>query len=118
LLNDCKDLFLKFGGHKAAAGLSMKKENLPLFKDRMNQALMKIPAALRTKASSFDIEVGLEEINAKLVKDLELLEPFGPGHERPVFRMKNALIQSYRVMKDAHVRWTFAGQGQKNTLQG
>ncbi len=121
LLESCKDLFIKFGGHKAAAGLSMKKENFPAFKERMLNHLKTIPAPLRTKTQSYDIEVGIEEINAHLVKDLDKLEPWGPGHEKPVFRMKNAVIQSYKIMKDAHVRWTFMGTGSGNKkvmLQG
>jgi single-stranded-DNA-specific exonuclease len=119
LLEQCKDLFIKFGGHKAAAGLSMKQENFSAFKIKMNQLLSLIPLNLRTKTSSFDIEIGLEEIDAKLVKDLQILEPFGPGHERPVFRMKNAQIASYRIMKDAHVRWSFnSPQNPKSTIQG
>lgn len=119
LLDQCKDLFIKFGGHKAAAGLSMRAENFQAFKARMNELLKPIPAPLRTKSQAFDIEVDIEEINAGLVKSLEMLEPFGPGNERPVFRMKNALIQSYKLMKDVHVRWSFAGSGDKKIqLQG
>lgn len=119
LLDQCKDLFIKFGGHKAAAGLSMKKENLPAFKERMMNLLKAIPAPLRTKTQSFDVEIGIEEISAHLVKDLDRLEPWGPGHERPVFRMKNARIQSFKIMKDAHVRWTFGATGaRKATVQG
>jgi single-stranded-DNA-specific exonuclease len=119
LLEQCQEFFIKFGGHKAAAGLSMKKENLKPFKAKMNSILKLIPFNLRTKTSSFDVEIGIEEINAGLVKDLEKLEPFGPGHARPVFRMKNAHISSYRIMKDAHVKWTFAGTGtNKATIQG
>jgi single-stranded-DNA-specific exonuclease len=119
LLEKCKDLFIKFGGHKAAAGLSMRAENFQAFKARMNELLKPIPAPLRTKSQSFDIDVDIEEINAGLVKSLEMLEPFGPGNERPVFRMKNALIQSYKLMKDVHVRWSFAGSGNKKIqLQG
>lgn len=116
LLDQCKDLFIKFGGHKAAAGLSMKEENLPAFKERMMNLLKAIPASLRTKAQAYDIEVGIEEITANLVKDLDRLEPWGPGHERPVFRMKNAQIQSFKIMKDAHVRWTFMGTGSKKVM--
>jgi single-stranded-DNA-specific exonuclease len=119
LLDQCKEFFLKFGGHKAAAGLSMKKENYLPFKAKMNDLLREIPFNLRTKTSSFDIEIGLEEIDSKLVKDLETLEPFGPGNQRPIFRMKNAQISSYRIMKDAHVRWTFSTSGaHKSTIQG
>lgn len=119
MLDQCKEFFIKFGGHKAAAGLSMKKENFSAFKEKMHSLLRNIPFNLRTKASAFDVELGLEEINAGLVKDLEKLEPFGPGNEKPVFRMKNAHISSYRIMKDAHVRWSFGAPGNlKNTLQG
>ena len=118
LLDQCKDLFIKFGGHKAAAGLSMRKENLHLFKTRMNQLLLPIPATIRTKMSSFDVEVKIEEINSQLLKDLDRLEPFGPGNEKPVFRMRNAVIQSYRIMKEAHVRWTFSSPNSKISLQG
>lgn len=118
LLDQCKDLFIKFGGHKAAAGLSMKRENFEAFKEKMNLLLKPIPQSLRTKTRTFDVEVGIEEISAHLVKDLDKLEPFGPGHEKPVFRMKNAMIQSYRIMKDAHVRWTFGGKNSKVSVQG
>lgn len=119
LLEKCKDHFIKFGGHKAAAGLSMKKENFPAFKAQMIELLREIPPSLRTKTASFDVEIGIEEISPSLVKDLEKLEPFGPGNERPIFRMKNANISSYRIMKDAHVKWSFAGaNGFKTNLQG
>jgi len=118
LLHECRDLFIKFGGHKAAAGLSMKKNNLTEFKLRMMTLLKMIPITLRTKMTSFDIEIGIEEINATLLKNLDQLEPFGPGNERPIFRMKNASIQNYKIMKDSHVRWTFSGTHSKISLQG
>lgn len=118
LLENCSDLFIKFGGHKAAAGLSMPYENLGAFTQRMNDQLRAIPQILRTKEDSFDIDVDLEEISPGLVKDLEKLEPFGPGNERPLFRMKNAKIMSFRIMKDLHVRWMFTSQNSKQNLQG
>ncbi|HXH32654.1 MAG TPA: single-stranded-DNA-specific exonuclease RecJ [Bacteriovoracaceae bacterium] len=114
LLEECKDLFIKFGGHKMACGLSMRKENFSAFRQRMVGLLKLVPAPLRTKTRSFDVELGIDEISAHLVKDLARLEPFGPGHEKPVFRMSNARIHSYKVMKDAHVRWTFTGSGAGN----
>lgn len=116
LLDQCKEFFIKFGGHKQAAGLSMKQENFEPFKQRMNELLKEIPSLLRTKTLAFDVECGIEEITTHLVKDLERLEPFGPGHSKPIFRMKNAVIQSYRILKDAHVKWTFMGQGDKKCV--
>ncbi|HLW56089.1 MAG TPA: single-stranded-DNA-specific exonuclease RecJ [Bacteriovoracaceae bacterium] len=118
LLQNCSDLFIKFGGHKAAAGLSMPYENLGAFIERMNEQLRQIPEPLRVQTDSFDIDIDLEEISPGLVKDLERLEPFGPGNERPIFRMKNAKIQSFRIMKDLHVRWMFSSEKAKLNLQG
>lgn len=118
LLQNCSDLFIKFGGHKAAAGLSMPYENLGAFINRMNEQLRQIPESLRVQTDSFDIDIDLEEISPGLVKDLERLEPFGPGNERPVFRMKDAKIQSFRIMKDLHVRWMFGSEKTKLNLQG
>lgn len=107
-LEQCKDLFIKFGGHKAAAGMSLKKENVPAFQKRLAEVISSIPANLRTKAERWDVELAPEEINALLVRDLSHLEPFGNGNERPVFRMSGVRLASYRVLKDAHVKWAFS----------
>ena len=115
-LKKCSDLFLKFGGHKAAAGLSMPKENFSLFKERMNNMLLSIPEIERTVQDQYDIDLKFEEINKKLIKELELMEPFGMGNSRPNFRMINARIESYKILKDLHVKWTFVSDdlpGQK-----
>ncbi len=107
-LASCQDLFIKFGGHRAAAGLSLRKENLPEFRRRLREAVAKLPAGLRTRQERWDLELAPEEITPELVRGLELLEPFGNGNERPVFRMKGVKLASYRILKDAHVRWTFS----------
>lgn len=109
-LNSCSDLFEKFGGHKAAAGLSMRKENLPAFITRMNSILKEIPEPLRTKQDEFDLSISIEDIDLNLVKSLELLEPFGMGNAKPIFRMKDFKIESFSILKEAHVKWTFVSK--------
>lgn len=119
ILKSLDSFFIKFGGHKAAAGLSMKKENFNAFKIALAEQLHKIPAILRTKPIDFDLEINQEDIDAKLVKDLQLLEPFGNGNPKPTFRAKNLLLHSYKILKDVHVRWTFANEEKKaQFLQG
>jgi single-stranded-DNA-specific exonuclease len=116
LLKQCSDLFIKFGGHKAAAGLSMKKENFTAFKERMNNLLVAIPEMERTKQDHYDIILKFQEIDRKLIKELALMEPFGMGNQRPTFRMVNARVESYKILKDLHVKWTFVSDdlpGQK-----
>ncbi|MAF78779.1 MAG: single-stranded-DNA-specific exonuclease RecJ, partial [Halobacteriovoraceae bacterium] len=105
LLQECSDLFAKFGGHKAAAGLSMPKENLPLFREKMEGLLREIPLIERTKGEHYDLEIAPQEINPKLVKELDLLEPFGMGNEKPIFKMKGIKLTNYDLLKDVHVRW-------------
>ena len=106
-LNACKDLFIKFGGHKAAAGLSMPKENFQELKKRMNAYLSEIPEIQRTVQDQYDTHISFDEINRKLVKELELMEPFGMGNSRPIFRMNDCRVESYQILKDVHVKWTF-----------
>jgi len=109
LLQESSDLFIKFGGHKAAAGLSMPKENLEKLKSNANKYLNEIPEILRTKQDSVDLTITPEEVTPTLVKTLEMLEPFGMGNEKPIFKMSGIKLESYDLMKDIHVRWNFIG---------
>ncbi len=113
-LFDClaenSELFLKFGGHKAAAGLSMPKENLSVFKKNMLETISKVPAIQRTVQNYFDVEIEPHEINPKLLKELEMLEPFGMGNQKPLFKMKNFRLDSFDLLKDVHVRWNLSSK--------
>ena len=118
-LQSCEDLFHKFGGHKAAAGLSMPKENLVEFKNRIETYLKQIPEIQRTVQSHFDHEINFHQIDRHLVKTLEMLEPFGMGNQKPIFFMRDAILDSFQILKDIHVKWTFVDkQNRKNKIQG
>ena len=116
LLKKNEHLFLKFGGHKAAAGLSMPKENLREFIDNMNHLLKDIPAIERTRMEFYDLEIEASEINPQLMRDLDLLEPFGMGNEKPIFKLKGVHLDSFDILKDAHVKWNFSKE--KTKLKG
>lgn len=118
-LKACEDLFIKFGGHKAAAGLSMPKENLAEFTTRMNQILREIPAITRTKSFTYDLEIDPKDITPKLARDLELLEPFGNGNAKPLFKMTRFKISSFEILKEQHVRWNITStNGETLNLKG
>lgn len=108
LLKSNESLFLKFGGHKAAAGLSMKRENLREFTSKMNTELKKIAPIERTRMDFYDLEIKANEINPLLIKNLDMLEPFGMGNAKPVFKMTDVELVSFDIMKDLHVRWNLA----------
>ncbi len=116
LLKKNEHLFIKFGGHKAAAGLSMNKENLQEFIKNMNALLKDIPAIERTRMEFYDLEIDAIEINPKLMRDLDLLEPFGMGNEKPIFKIKGIKLDSFDILKDVHVKWNLSQE--KTKLRG
>jgi len=106
-LNECSELFIKFGGHKAAAGLTMLEENLGAFTEKIKTVVKRMPEIMRTKSTSYDIELRAQDITPALVRSLDLLEPFGPGNERPIFCLRDLKVSNVDYLKEVHVRWNF-----------
>ena len=89
-LNECKELLIRFGGHKQAAGLALEKKNLDSFKEKLQEvASQKLTEENLIPQLNIDCEVNLDEINQELVTYLEQMAPFGPGNMRPVLVTKN-----------------------------
>jgi single-stranded-DNA-specific exonuclease len=85
-VRECADLLERYGGHEGAAGITLRAENLPAFAERMRSLAAGIlgqgPPAPEL---SLDGEVELAALNAALVRELELLEPFGKLNPEPLF---------------------------------
>ena len=90
-LNKCKELLTKFGGHRLAAGLSLEEENVDVFRKVLNQNTVMTEEDLIAKVS-IDLQMPLGYVNDKLIKELELLEPFGKANTKPLFVEKNIEI--------------------------
>jgi single-stranded-DNA-specific exonuclease len=116
-LKELDQLFEKFGGHKAAAGLSMKAENFTVFKEAMLSKISAIPQILRAPTGQYELEISLSDITPELAKQLDLLEPFGMGNARPKFKMKGFVLESYDILKESHVRWNFSSKDDKPIRQ-
>lgn len=85
-LSRCGDLLERFGGHRQAAGLSIKKGMIDRFRERINAvAAETLGEEGLTPKLRLDGELRLEEIDLKLLGELDRLEPFGLGNPRPVF---------------------------------
>ncbi len=84
-LTECQDLLEGFGGHAAAAGMSIKQENIEAFRTRFNEIARKrlAPDDLIPKITA-DVEVQMADITPKLYSIIKQMEPFGPGNSRPV----------------------------------
>lgn len=92
----CRDLFIKFGGHKLAAGLSLTEENVPLFRKTINELAELSEEDLQMKVS-IDMRLPFPYITEELIHELELLEPFGKGNPKPLFAERNLRVISPRI---------------------
>ncbi|RMH56442.1 MAG: single-stranded-DNA-specific exonuclease RecJ [Candidatus Hydrogenedentota bacterium] len=100
-LKRLEHLLLKWGGHSGAAGLSLRMENLEAFRQGLNELVAReIPPERLRPRLRIDAELQPDEINDRLVKELELVEPTGHGNERPVFCIRSARVGEIRRMGD------------------
>lgn len=83
-----KDLMLGFGGHPLAAGLSLKEENLEEFRKQLNARSGLTDADFIPKVM-IDVILPVDFLTQSFIKQLEILEPFGKGNEKPVFAQSN-----------------------------
>ena len=102
-LNRFRDLFLRFGGHRMAAGLSMKKENLEPLRRMLNEKCSLTESDL-TEKIMIDAPVPLSYLSEDLIEDLKKLEPFGRGNEKPVFARQHLKVLRYsRIGRNRNV---------------
>ena len=96
-LSKCKDLFLKFGGHKLAAGLSLEEKNVDCLRKKLNKNCTLTAEDMEEKII-IDVPMPLSYVTGDFLKELELLEPFGVGNPKPVFAQKELKFLSIRIM--------------------
>lgn len=91
-IDHCSDLLEHFGGHKYAAGLSMKPENLEHFKKKFNDYVREnITDHQMVPEIEVDAPLKFEDISPKFMRILKQFAPFGPGNLSPVFRTNNVV---------------------------
>jgi single-stranded-DNA-specific exonuclease len=89
-IESCKDLLENFGGHTYAAGLSLKIENVPEFKRRLEEYVAGHIEPDQIEASiDIDAEIDFKDITPKFFRDLRKFQPFGPDNQKPVFCTRN-----------------------------
>lgn len=92
----CGDLFLKYGGHKMAAGLSIPREKVEEFRERMNRNCLLTEAELIDKVY-IDAAMPFAYADEQLVGEFEKLEPFGNGNSKPLFAQKNVQVYQPQI---------------------
>lgn len=102
-LSAFRNLFLRFGGHKMAAGLTMEKKNLELLRDGLNARCTLTQTQLMPLVM-IDAAMPLGYISEEVIADLEKLEPFGRANEKPLFAQQHlSVLRLSRIGKNRNV---------------
>lgn len=96
-MSKCKDLFTKYGGHKMAAGLSLPKENVGAFAQRMERECTLTEEDFTVKVH-IDAAMPFGYVNEALLSQISLLEPFGNGNRKPLFAQRNVALLGSRIL--------------------
>ena len=113
-LSACGPIFERFGGHAQAAGLTIRKENLPALKERLTKAIREQSdpdAFLPTE--EYDLEIPLSDVSEDLIQAFSLMQPTGFGNQQAVFFLNGVRVSDLRrIGKDsAHLRLRLIGDG-------
>ncbi|MBQ3750772.1 MAG: single-stranded-DNA-specific exonuclease RecJ [Bacteroidales bacterium] len=102
----CSDLLEHFGGHKFAAGLSMKEENLEEFIEKFEQYVSdNLEESSFVPEISVDMPLDLSEITHSFLNNLKRFAPFGPGNMEPIFQSNNVVDEgAARIVGDKHLK--------------
>ncbi len=117
-LHEVRDILEAFGGHSVAAGLSLRRENLPLLIERLKKITAHVLKLEDLKPKIFiDAHMSLPDANKKLLGDFKYLEPFGCENPQPLFYLKNVtLLENPLLFKDTHVKCTVFSEGESRSV--
>lgn len=105
-IDSCSDLLEHFGGHKFAAGLSMKEENLEEFIEKFEQYVSdNLEETATVPEIAVDMSLDLSEITHNFMNNLKRFAPFGPGNMEPVFQSNGVVDDGNgRIVGDKHLK--------------
>lgn len=110
----CSDGLERFGGHRMAAGLSIKLDRVDAFAARFE-----VVVAGRTREEDFvpattvDAELPLIRVDSTCLADLERLEPYGVGNPEPVFLARDVHVRERRVVGETHLKMVLEQDGRR-----
>lgn len=101
----CGDLVIQYGGHKYAAGLTIRKESFEAFTQKFEEIVSQNTSEeLLTPEIEYDMELNFSDITSNFFKVLDQFRPHGPGNMVPIFRTNQLLDAGSRVVKEKHLK--------------
>ncbi len=118
-LEECSDILVKYWGHAAAAGLTIKNEHLDIFYERFNTLAMEQLGTVDTEPKlDVTMPVSFEQLTPKLYQELRRFAPFGEGNPEPVFSLA-AIIDDVRFVGagEKHLKLKLKGEAGGKVLE-
>jgi len=105
-LKECEHLLVRYGGHKYAAGLSIKSENIKAFREKFKEvSMMRLTNEDTVPKLYIDSELELRDVDDDFIRNIEQFSPFGPQNMRPVFLTRNCeVVGSPYVVGNNHLK--------------
>lgn len=106
-IHECREYLIGYGGHFAAAGMTMLPENVTAFSNKFEEVVSSVIAPhLLIPEIVIDAEIGFKNITKSFYNILTQMEPYGPENLRPVFISKNVFDTSWsKIVKELHIRF-------------
>jgi single-stranded-DNA-specific exonuclease len=104
-LAECKEFLLSFGGHRQAAGVRLKVENIPFFEKAM-QRIVETALSKEDLVPSLEIDadVALSEVNHSLIREIAMLEPVGCSNKEPFLAARKLEVVNPRIVGNNHLK--------------
>ncbi|MBU6176741.1 MAG: single-stranded-DNA-specific exonuclease RecJ [Bacteroidetes bacterium] len=107
-IHACKEHLIGYGGHFAAAGMTLEEKNVPAFAAAFEKVVTDtILPEQKVPVIEIDLEIAMQALNWNLYKLIGQMEPFGPDNFRPVFLLRGVWNTGYsKIVKDEHIRFS------------
>ena len=112
-IHACKEHLIGYGGHFAAAGMSMLPENVMAFSNKFEEVVSStIDPNLLVPELIINTEITFRNVNKKFFNIIQQMEPYGPENLRPVFITRNVMNTEWtKVVKEQHIRFVVKNEG-------
>lgn len=106
-MGECEDILDTYGGHKYAAGLSIRADKISEFKKRFREIISReLPEGIPSPSITIDSELGFSSLNDMLLKFLDKLSPFGENNPIPLFLTRNLMpVGDSRIVGNNHLKF-------------
>ncbi len=106
-LTKCKESLIQFGGHELAAGLSIDESKIEEFTDLFEKVVTASMTGEVKQIIPVDERIDYRDLNVNLLKDINILKPYGQANREPLFMYKGLKVQSIRTIKEEkHLKLT------------